>query len=366
MISPRNKRILLQLLPFGIIPAIFSVVQSMLEKGILGDHPIYPSTGNPYQFKVILPMVISMIIGFLIGAFEFFYVNRWFQSRSFAEKLIFKSFVYVIAIVIATVFSVVLGHAISEDLGILDPKVWSFAGAFFSNFAFWSIVSYYSLAIISSLFYVEVSNSIGQAVSLNFFTGKYHHPKVEERTYMFLDMNASTTIAEKLGHIRYFEMLKAYYADLSAAIVEHGGEIYQYVGDEIVITWKVRKNFALDCLDCFFKMKEALEKKKDEYLTTYGVVPSFKAGIHYGRVTTGEIGVIKKDIAFSGDVLNTTSRIQSLCNKFQVDILASEKFIRALPRNGKYELLSIGESELRGKDEKINLFTVRKIRETSH
>ena len=48
----------------------------------------------------------------------------------------------------------------------------------------------------------------------------------------------------------------------------------------------------------------------------YGVVPEFKAGFHVGFATVGEIGVLKKIIAFSGDVLNTTSRIQSNCNKF--------------------------------------------------
>ena len=74
---------------------------------------------------------------------------------------------------------------------------------------------YMAAVIIVSLFYAEVSENIGPGVLANFFTGKYHTPIEEERIYMFLDMKSSTTIAENLGHVKYFEMLREYYSDLS-------------------------------------------------------------------------------------------------------------------------------------------------------
>jgi len=58
----------------------------------------------------------------------------------------------------------------------------------------------------------------------NFFLGKYHHPVAEERIFMFVDMNSSTTIAENLGHVKYFEMLKEYFVDLSGAVIESPGD----------------------------------------------------------------------------------------------------------------------------------------------
>jgi adenylate cyclase len=79
-----------------------------------------------------------------------------------------------------------------------------------------------------------------------------------------------------------------------------------------------------------------------------------------GKVTTGEIGVIKKEITFSGDVLNTTARIQGLCNTYKVDLLTSEKLINALESNEAFKLKALGEAELRGRNEKINLFTIEK------
>ena len=331
-----------------------------MEKGILGDHPVYPSTGNPFDSNIAISALTSLATGLMIGIFEVFYVNAWFQDRSFFEKITFKSVVYTIAIVFAAFIIVVFGHVVSQGASPFSATVWNFVVSFFTNFAFWSIICYYSLAIIISLFHKEVSDNMGQAVSFNFFTGKYHRPKSEDRVFMFLDMKSSTAHAEKLGHIRYFQMLKEYYDDISQPILNYGGEIYQYVGDEIVITWKAKKDYAKNALDCFFAMKAALSDQHQKYLTKYEIVPTFKAGLHFGNVTTGEIGSLKKDIVFTGDTLNTTARIQNLCNRYEVDLLVSEVLLNTMKSNEYYDFESLGEVQLRGRNQGIELFSVRK------
>lgn len=332
-----------------------------MEKGILGDHPIYPSTGNPYDSNLLISILTSFAIGLLVGIFEVSYVNGWFQNKRFYKKIFFKSVVYIFTIILATVIIISLSHAASQGLSPFSAKVWSFVGSFFSNFAFWSIITYYSLAIVISLFYKEVSDNMGPAVSLNFFTGKYHKPTAEHRVFMFVDMKSSTTYAEQLGHIRYFEMLKEYYHDISQPILEYGGEIYQYVGDEIVITWNAKNQLAIKALRCFFAMKEALHHRQDHYENTYGVVPTFKAGLHFGNVTTGEIGSLKKDIVFTGDTLNTAARIQSLCNDYQVDILVSESFLGMVEPNTNFKTTNLGAVQLRGRNEPIQLYSVHPV-----
>ena len=194
---------------------------------------------------------------------------------------------------------------------------------------------------------------------MNFFTGKYHSPTEELRIFMFSDMKSSTTIAEQLGHIKYFELLKEYYSDFSEAIIQHFGEIYQYVGDEIIISWKYEDGIANNnCLKCFFAMKEDLHKRADWYSATYGVIPTFKAGLHFGKVTTGEIGELKKEIIFTGDVLNTTARIQGLCNQLNVDLLISGDLRQGIPIQPKFTIQSLGKNELKGKEESMELYTV--------
>lgn len=340
---------------------IFSLVYSLLEKGILGNHEYYPSTGNPYNFNPIIPSLISLILGFFIGIFEVFYLSKIFIRDSFAKKIIFKTLIY-FGIIVLSVFTIsALSTAHELRLGPFSPEVIHTVSAFFSSFALWSILIYFTIGLTFCLFYSEISDNVGQYVILNFFTGKYHKPIQEERIFMFSDMKSSTTIAEKLGHIKYFDFLNDYYRDLSDPIIKYDGEIYQYVGDEIVLTWKKNNNDENTnfIINCFFSMQETLSNKSEKYLLKYGVVPTFKAAIHSGKVTTGEIGKIKKDFVFTGDVLNTTARIQALCNKYNVELLISKILVDSLDIKNNYELVELGQTKLRGKDKKITLYSIK-------
>ena len=361
MIPAKSKRQLAQVIPFGLIIMLFGIVYSFVEKGILGDHSSYPSTGNSYFFNPISAAFLTLISGLIVGSIEIVFINKRFQKNSFLEKIVYKTTIYMLLITVFTLAISIFSVAIELGTTPFDKQVLTNTFNFINSFAFWTIEIYVSLAISFSLFYSEISDNIGQGVLINFFTGKYHRPIEEERIFMFLDMKDSTAIAEKLGHVKYFEMLREYYADLTDPIIEFGGEIYQYVGDEVVVSWKQKKDIINNnCINCFFAMKSTLSKQANKYNLEFGLVPTFKAGIHLGRVTTGEIGVIKKDIIFSGDVLNTTARIQGLCNKYGVDLLTSEQVIRAMDLENEFQPRSIAEVALRGRNEKIKLFTIEK------
>jgi len=366
MISAKTKRRLLQIIPFGLVSMMSGIVFSLIEKGVLGDHPIYPSTGNPFNFNLLPTAIMGLIAGLFIGTLEITLLSRLFIKSSFLKKIAFKTGVYLLLIIAITLFVSVASHSIEQNLLPFAPEVIDFGLNFLGNFAFISVVIFISLGTGFCLFYTEISDNIGQSVLLNFLTGKYHRPKEEDRIFMFLDMKDSTAIAETLGHVKYFEMLKEYYADLTEPIINHSGEIYQYVGDEVVVSWKLDKGIHNNnCIRCFFAMKAALKSKAEAYQKTYGLAPTFKAGMHLGRVTTGEIGVIKKDIVFTGDVLNTTARIQGLCNKHETDLLISEQLVKSMSLAQRFDTQVIGEAELRGRNEKVNLFTILEKTETA-
>jgi adenylate cyclase len=361
MLPPKAKRNALRIFPFGIIWFIFSIIYLLLEKGLLGDSPIYPSTGNPYSFEhnFIVTPIASFFGGLIIGAVEILYLSKLFTKRSLGQKVLFKTLIY-ITFMFTFLFGITLiNTSIEIQKSIFSTAVWNNVWVFFTNLAFWSVQIYMAAIIGASLFYAEVSDHLGLGVMHNFLSGKYHHPVEEERIFMFCDMKSSTTIAENLGHVKFFEMLREYYADLSDATGEFAGEIYLYVGDEIIVSWEMKNGLQNNnCLNCFFAMKKALQKQSKKYQEKYGLVPTFKAGFHFGKVTAGEIGVIKKDIMFTGDVLNTTARIQGLCNGFDVDILVSGDLIKRLKYADDFQIKALGESELRGRDEKVELFTL--------
>ena len=170
-------------------------------------------------------------------------------------------------------------------------------------------------------------------------------------------MKSSTSLAEQLGHKAYFRFLSDYYNQLSDAIIQFRGEVYQYVGDEIVITWKEKDGLHnQNCIRCFIAMKLKLQQKSDYFSTTYGMVPSFRAGLHLGKVTTGEIGALKKEIFFTGDVLNVTARIQKLCKSLEQDLLVSGDLVGKLSKSDALTFTSLGKMELEGRQEVVELF----------
>ncbi len=361
MLSRQTKRNVSRILPFGVLWFIFSLVYSLLERGLLGNLTYYPATGNPYHFSgtVFITAITALVCGLLIGSIEVLYLTRIFQHRSFVQKIILKTTIYLGFITLFLLLTSLFFNSFALEQSIFSRAALQNTVAFFITFSFWSVAIYVGTMIGVSLFYHEVNENLGQGVLSNFFSGKYHTPKEEERIFMFLDMKSSTTIAEHIGHGKYFEMLKEYFANLSDPIIRHAGEVYQYVGDEVVITWTLKNGLhENNCIQCFFSLKAALRKREEKYKAAFGVMPDFKAGLHVGKVTTGEIGVIKKEIIFTGDVLNTTARIQSLCNALGVDLLVSSQLIKKLVPDQALTIKSLGESELRGRDEKIELFTV--------
>ena len=362
MLSPKSIRKIYKIIPFGLIWLVFGITYLILEKGLLGDLDYYPSTGNPYDFgggNILITLIFITISGLIVGTFEILYLSRLFDKAHFGKKILYKSGIYIVIMISFLLVLTVISNAIELHTGILNKQIWNNVWIFLMSFAFWSVVIYLTVLIGVSLFFSEVSDNIGLLVLHNFFIGKYHRPIEEERIFMFLDMKSSTTIAEKLGHVRYFEMLKEYYSDFSEAIIQYAGEIYQYVGDEIVVSWKLKSGLHnYNCLKCFFAMKESLLNQSRKYMSKFGISPSFKAGLHLGRVTTGEIGVIKKDIIFTGDVLNTTARIQGLCNNYNVDILISDQLKNKMLPGPDFQIRALGKTELRGRKEEVELFTV--------
>ena len=178
---------------------------------------------------------------------------------------------------------------------------------------------------------------------------------------MFLDLHSSTSLAERLGNVDYHLLLKEFFSDITTPILENNGSIYQYVGDEVVVAWNHRNEIENNsCVKCFFDIRRVIDDKKEWYLERFGVVPAFKAAIHCGKIVAGEIGIIKRDITFSGDVLNTTARIQSMCKVFEAELIVSNDVAQTLNLLNRYALKPLGHIKLRGKEKELLLSAVER------
>ena len=209
-----------------------------------------------------------------------------------------------------------------------------------------------------SILLLEISDKYGPGGLRNLIRGRYHKPRKENRIFLFLDINDSTTIAEKIGHEKYFNMLHDFFADITEPIIANWGHIYQYVGDEVVICWKNNHKNKHRCLKFISESVEAIMRKENYYMKEYGVVPSFKAGVHAGDVTAGYIGIIKKELVFSGDTLNTTARIRSKCHELKHSFILSIDFLHDFEVPDTYSVNEIGEMEFKGRKEKSRVYSL--------
>ncbi len=360
-IHPKYIRNFEQIITFAGIWLIFGLIYVFIEYGLLGDSTHYPTTGDKYDYKTSLIFICagSFITGLIQGAVEVLWFRRLFERNSFKAKIIFKSVFYMLFIIVFLSLNIVVVNIERYNSSLFSPFVWGRLFLFMQKFSFWSVVVYASVILDVALFYSEIRAYLGNSVLYNYSFGKYHNPKQETRIFMFLDMKSSTSIAEQIGHEKYFHLLKSYYEDMTDAILETAGVIYQYVGDEIVITWSLKDGiYKNNCIECFSKISKVLEKNKVRYEEQYGLLPEFKAGYHIGEVTIGEIGIIKKELIYTGDVLNTTARIQEECNTYNAKALISGDLLKELQKKDPITYSKIGKLTLRGKKDEIQLYSV--------
>jgi adenylate cyclase len=236
-----------------------------------------------------------------------------------------------------------------------DVKIGLFEFAFDDG----SIPVYFYILTVAVIFSIfsQLKLMIGEQQFNSMIRGRFYRPREEERIFMFLDLKSSTTIAERMGHIDYSKLIQDCFNDVSV-VLENEAEIYQYVGDEIVLTWESEKGLKdHNCIKAFFHYKKRLKEQEEHYMSKYGLHPEFKAGLNIGTVTVTEVGKYKKEIAYHGDPINTAARIQGLCNSLNADLLISEELKEALTEND-FNFTSKGTLELKGKEERVNLYEV--------
>lgn len=344
--SPAMKRLRL-ILGSSIITAMLGVCYAVL---FVQAHP----------HAIINGIIGGFVIGFLGSCAEVYFFGPTGRRLRFAALFVVRTIFYVgmiattMILVIAVHQTHMDGSTFSEVLASERFRVFLYDGELYG------IILYALVGSGAINFMRQVNRLLGRNVLLNLITGKYHQPVEEERVFMFLDLKASTTTAEKLGNNQYHRFLREFFFDISPAIIETKGQIYQYVGDEVVVTWQREDGLRnANCLMCYFRIVATILLRREHYQARYGTVPEFKAGFHYGRVIAGEIGDIKKDIVFHGDAINTAARIRSECTVFGKNLLLSGDLLGRLAISGILSPERIGKIRLRGKEEEVELYTIQ-------
>ena len=306
--------------------------------------------------NLFMTLALGLLTGLLYFMFEQLFERIKFKQKPIGAQIFIKLLAYLFLVTsVLNAGIIIMGHFYGAEI---QPSI----KEMLTSGAVWSFIIYFSIASIGFTFLKLVDEKFGPGTFWKILLGQYQKPKVEKRIFMFLDLKSSTQIAEQLGYEKYSALSQQCFYDLNEVIQAYSGEIYQYVGDEVVVSWDFQKGAQnCECVDLFFQFRKKLHDRKDFYMEKFGVLPEFKAGLHGGKLMAAEVGIVKREIAYHGDVINTTARIQDMCNQLGEPLLISEPLLQSMKLNPKYQPELKGAFTLKGKGESTTLHSVTPV-----
>lgn len=352
-----NKKILIyiyQVLAWIFASNLFIVLKTWGVQDQTG-YLIFSKPDNLYLAHMMASLM-GLIIGLILGRFDDIRARLYSRKKGFGTFILIKGFSYIVCIVfIVSIVSFIFLFLLGADFYEATSRILSFTKSTY----FFTIITYGAVVSFLVSFVKQVDSKFGPGNLVNMLIGRYHRPRVEDRIFLFMDLKNATSYAERLGHIKYSQMLQDCFNDIAKIVSKSFGEIYQYVGDEIVITWNSTIGVKdSNCIRLVFNFLEMIDNHSNLYYKKYGFKPEFKAGMNCGHITVAEVGNIKREIAYHGDVINTASRIQGQCNKYSKSILISKQLYKRLGACSDFKFKFTDAVRLRGKNKPVELYTI--------
>ncbi len=179
---------------------------------------------------------------------------------------------------------------------------------------------------------------------------------------LFVDIRGFTTMSEALPPEKVVSMLNEYLNLTSKAVFKNQGTLDKFIGDATMAIF----NAPVDLDDYVYKAvctgldmvngAKQLEKKLKE---EQGISVQFGIGINCGPAIVGNIGSEQRmDYTAIGDTVNTAARLESKAKRGEV--LISQAVYEAVA--DRVEVESIGELELKGKQQKIPTYRLVRLK----
>ncbi len=311
-----------------------------------------------FQENISIASLVVSLFAIMDWYFDNFLAKKLFKNSPVGITIIRKFIDNIVGFVIVGTIMATYYYSFEKELGFIETL------SHLNNFFFNPVTLYFfivaTLISLSLTMLQSVQQNLGWSNFISLIIGKYRKPKEEDRIFLFVDLVSSTEVAEKLGHKKYSVFLQECYKIMSNAILLTHATVYQFVGDEAVLTWKSSKakNY-LKAADFFYQFQADLEKKRNYFENEFGYFPKFTASINSGNIMVAEVGEIKNAIAYHGDVLNTAARIQKKCKQYDASLLSTEMFaVKLKDQKNGYNIEYLDEVLLSGKKESVKIYSI--------
>jgi len=341
---------------FWIVANILLVTIMHLQSQIIGQLFNFPLIGRIGPM-LLVAVLLGVFYGVILGVSGYYLDKEFFRKLPLGKVILFKTLgslvllIFLLWLLRFVLFDLFISPSLNIPDVVLNEESWK-------SLLYLLMVYYFFMTLVIN-FINQVNKKYGPGVLLPLLLGRYRNPKEEERIFMFMDLRSSTATAEKLGHIQYSSFIRDCFVDINEVLFPFCAQVYQYVGDEIVVMWPEREGIKDHrCVRFYFACKKQFQNRAAYYMANYGFLPDFKASVHTGKVTVVEIGEIKRDIAYHGDTLNTAARIQSVCNEYQKDFLVSEHLVEKIGVDPRMKAEPLGMILLRGKTKRVGIVSL--------
>lgn len=299
--------------------------------------------------------LLRSLVGWTVGSaiiwgLEIFWLpsrqGAWLRRQHFVVIIMAKSAYTLASIVFVAWLMRVMFEGLFDLAFVMEP--------WFTRITVTAFAAVISLHII-----LQVMRIVGPRNLVNFVLGKYMRPVRENTIFMFLDLANSTALSEKFGDIGVQRMITHFFFDITEPIIEHGGTVHRYVGDQVVVTWPLRTpSENARAIICALAIRDFIEQRAASYEADFGIVPTFRIGLHGGHVVISQMGDQKQELSYFGDTVNMAARIEHQCRVFDTWLLISGELLdlTRVPDGHAPELK--GTVQLRGRAEETALYTV--------
>ena len=208
----------------------------------------------------------------------------------------------------------------------------------------------------------------------DFMPGGRPRPEQLTATVLFTDLVNFTTISEKKTPEDLMLWLNEYMEEMAQYVMRNEGVLKQYIGDSIMAIFGVpvpRKSDAeirqdaVNAVNCALGMRAALIELNRRWLQQNAPAVGMRIGIFTGPMVVGSLGSKQRlEYTVVGDSVNTASRLESFDKEqFSPDYLIDPCRIligesTKLLLSQEFQTQKIGEATLKGKDQKIVVYSV--------
>jgi adenylate cyclase len=311
------------------------------------------------QALLPLSLCMALLIALGIAFMEVHIFSRW-ENYPVGRFILYKYSVIIFLITTGCIIVFIFFAQFFENKSF-SASLQSIPG-FLQTEIFLSVFLYLILFSILLNMIKTIYDYLGPQAIVGALLGKYSQPVEEDLTFLFIDLQASTRIAEQLGHLQYSRFIESSFQLLTESIHQYNATLYQFVGDEAVLLWPTRTaKKTLAPLKLYFDFIDKIDQQSNHFTGSFGETPRFKAAIHTGLVTVTEIRTIKRDIVYHGDVLNTCARMLEQCSALKKNLLVSSPIASWLQEADKFSASFTTQLTFRGKASETAIYEIKTI-----